>query len=284
MQQRFGGHKTGYYFRLILQNVLGIKKDPRKPSLWNAFVSLELKKLNADQASTPDGPQRVNSIAIKDLSTRWKAMSPEEQKAVAGAELEKLIERQKNKVQGVQNVKQNACNDTRATLASVSRQLEELHGRTHNEFVLFAVRSDIEDYNPPYVFYSGERMADAMKLLTKISVEDVAVKLEAYCLLGVDGLTHSAREQTVKLKHEVKELILQRLQAACTRYSITKMFYVNFEEHITARFGIFVKNWPLRKFTAPGSLSRVELEVLLKAWQNNVTQFQELSDDEWAKW
>ena len=143
MQKTFGGHKTAYYFRLILQNVLGIKRQPRKPSLWNAFVSLELKKLNTgmwlmdigsipvptivpsftDPDATADGPNRVNSIAIKDLSTRWKAMTPEEQTAVAGEELKKLIERQKNKTHGVQNVKQNACNDVRATLASVTRQV-----------------------------------------------------------------------------------------------------------------------------------------------------------------
>ncbi|KAI0712640.1 hypothetical protein C8Q76DRAFT_588840, partial [Earliella scabrosa] len=255
---------------------------PRKPSLWNAFVSLELKKLNA--APTTDAPQRVNSLAIKELSARWKAMSREEQEEIAGEELKNLIERQKNKTHGVQNVTQNACNDVRATLASVSRQLEELHGRTEHEFILFAVRPGIDDYNPPYVIYSGERMADCLKLLTKHSVQDVAVKLEAYCLLGVEGLTNSAREETVKLKHEVKELILQKLQAACKRFSIQKMFYVNFEEHITLRFGIYVKNWPLKKFAAPGSLSRVELQVLLNAWKNDVTQFCELSDDEWKKW
>ena len=50
-------------------------------------------------------------------------MSREEQEQVAGEELKKLIERQKDKTHGVQNVTRNACNDVRATLASVSRQV-----------------------------------------------------------------------------------------------------------------------------------------------------------------
>lgn len=46
MEQTFGGHKTQYYFRLILQNVLTIKKEPRKITLWNTFVGMELKSMN----------------------------------------------------------------------------------------------------------------------------------------------------------------------------------------------------------------------------------------------
>ena len=72
-------------------------------------------------------------------------------------------------------------------LTQVPSQLEELHGRTNNEFLLIAVRTRIEDLNPPYVFYSGERVADCMKTLTKHSVQDVAVKMEAYCLRGLEG-------------------------------------------------------------------------------------------------
>ncbi len=62
------------------------------------------------------------------------------------------------------------------------------------------------------------------------------------------------------------------------------MFYVNFEEHITMRYGIIVKNWPLKRFAAPGSLSRVELEVLLHAFKNKLTTFRELDDEEWVDW
>ncbi len=46
MEATFGGHKVNYYFRLILQNVLHLKKAPRKISLWNAYVSKELRRIN----------------------------------------------------------------------------------------------------------------------------------------------------------------------------------------------------------------------------------------------
>lgn len=59
------------------------------------------------------------------------------------------------------------------------------------------------------------------------------------------------------------------------------MFYVNFEDHITARFGVVLENWLLKKFVALGSLSRIELEVLLNAWQNGMTR---LTDDGWEEW
>ncbi len=59
------------------------------------------------------------------------------------------------------------------------------------------------------------------------------------------------------------------------------MFYVNFEDHITACFGVVLENWPLKKFVALGSLSRIELEVLLNAWKNGMTR---LTDDKWEKW
>ncbi len=47
MKLLFGGHDTNYYFRLIIQNVLNVNKPPRKLTLWNGFVSKELKAMNA---------------------------------------------------------------------------------------------------------------------------------------------------------------------------------------------------------------------------------------------
>ncbi len=135
-------------------------------------------------------------------------MTPAEQEAIAGEELRRLIERRQNKIFAVHNVEQNACNDTHGVLASVSRQvrrlhrsapcisaptpfllqLQELHGRTGNEFLLFAVRSEINDLNPPFVYYTGDNIADYMKNITKESVEDTSVRLEAYSLLGDEGM------------------------------------------------------------------------------------------------
>ncbi len=50
-------------------------------------------------------------------------MTLDERQAEAGEELEKLVARQENRVQGVHNVQLHAFNDTRANLASVTRQV-----------------------------------------------------------------------------------------------------------------------------------------------------------------
>ncbi|RDX48314.1 hypothetical protein OH76DRAFT_1352635, partial [Lentinus brumalis] len=282
METTFGGHKVNYYFRLILQNVLHLKKPPRKISLWNAYVSKELRRINDEE---PEKTVRVSSSEIiKGLGETWASMTAEEQEAVAGEELKKLKERQEGRRQGVHNVTLNAFNDTRATLASVVSQLEECHGRTENEFVLLAVRSKHDDYNPPYVFYTGDRIANFVEIVTKNTIQDFAVKLEAYCISGVDGVARTAQQETLELKHKVKELILQKLQETCTRTTVVKMFYVNFEDHMTLKYGIIIKNWPIKRFAAPGKLSRVELEVLLSAWTNGSTAFIELNNEDWTAW
>ncbi len=62
------------------------------------------------------------------------------------------------------------------------------------------------------------------------------------------------------------------------------MFYINFEDHITLKYGIIIKNWPIKRFLAPGKLSRVELEVLLNAFQNGSAGFIQLNDEDWTAW
>ncbi len=44
--------------------------------------------------------------------------------------------------------------------------------------------------NPPFVFYTGEHIADYMKNITKESVEDTCFRLKAYSILGQDGMCH----------------------------------------------------------------------------------------------
>ena len=63
------------------------------------------------------------------------------------------------------------------------------------------------------------------------------------------------------------------------------MYYVNFDDHITAPFGLVIDAWPLEKFAAPGSFSSLPvLTILHNAWQSGATRFRSLSDEEWAAW
>ena len=43
----------------------------------------------------------------------------------------------------------------------------------------------------------------------------------------------------------------------------TKMYYVNFNDHITAPFGLVIDAWPLEKFAALGSFSSLPVLTIL---------------------
>ena len=59
------------------------------------------------------------------------------------------------------------------------------------------------------------------------------------------------------------------------------MTYDRFNHHITQRYGVVVKNWPLKNFCNPSSVSsRIELEILYNGWQSGVTRFEKLTEDE----
>jgi hypothetical protein len=63
------------------------------------------------------------------------------------------------------------------------------------------------------------------------------------------------------------------------------MYYQNFDDNITAKFGVIVKSWPLAKFCSPNDIgSRVELNILHNAWQSGTAHFYKMSDVEFNSW
>lgn len=63
------------------------------------------------------------------------------------------------------------------------------------------------------------------------------------------------------------------------------MFYKGFRKHITRRFGVILKNWPLKVFDSPSQLTSMpELTVLYNAFKSGATKFCQLSPEEWAAW
>jgi hypothetical protein len=63
------------------------------------------------------------------------------------------------------------------------------------------------------------------------------------------------------------------------------MTYDRFDDHITQKYGVVVKNWPLKEFCNPSSVgSRIELETLHNGWQSGITRFEKLTEAEMKKW
>ena len=53
--------------------------------------------------------------------------------------------------------------------------------------LFIAVRSKLDWYNPPYVFYSNERVAQFWESLTSKTIQDLALQMEGFCISGIKG-------------------------------------------------------------------------------------------------
>ena len=68
-----------------------------------------------------------------------------------------------------------------------SLQLQFLAGRTGLRIVTIAVRPTSDAFNAPFVFSSDERVAYYFETLTKMSMQELAVGLEGFCISGING-------------------------------------------------------------------------------------------------
>ncbi|GBE84609.1 hypothetical protein SCP_0605880 [Sparassis crispa] len=149
---------------------------------------------------------------------------------------------------------------------------------------MLAVRSSADHYNQPHVFMTSEKLADFFTTSFNATLSDVAVCLEGFCLSGIPGLLRHSQDAILQLKASISALILRKLRETAGT-QVSRMYYVNFEQHITDKYGVVLKNWPLEKFCSPSVVnSRTELDVLLCAWNTNATLFHRLSTEELEKW
>ncbi|KAI0684135.1 hypothetical protein BC835DRAFT_1249643, partial [Cytidiella melzeri] len=219
---------------------------------------------------------------IRDL---WKAMSKEEQVAATEEELVRIAGVKEMKKTASHSVALNAFHDARASLASVQSQMESLHNRTGLEMLLLAVRADAQNISCPQVWTSGDVVDEFFQLTNKMSLSDYAVRFECYCLSGIQGTAKTYESELMALKSKTSKLITEKLHEAVAPRSVSKMFYTNFDTHITEKYGVVVVNWPLPQFVAPGSInSWLELQTLYNAWSLGSTHFRCLSPSETETW
>lgn len=63
------------------------------------------------------------------------------------------------------------------------------------------------------------------------------------------------------------------------------MFYQNFDENITDKYGVVIDRWPLEKFCSPSNIkSKNEVTVLFNAWSSGAACFRRLTSQEWEEW
>jgi hypothetical protein len=130
-------------------------------------------------------------------------MSKEEQIKATEVAVRELEDHREMKSLAARNVTIESFHDARASLQTIERevrfyylhhvtvlmipQIQTLHARTSIEVILFAVRSHSGQYNRPHVTITSDRIEDFFQLSLKHTVHEVAMKLEAYCISGVQG-------------------------------------------------------------------------------------------------
>ena len=68
-------------------------------------------------------------------------------------------------------------------------------------------------------------------------------------------------------------------------HSKAKMYYQNFDSHITRAYRIVLEGWPLPKFCSPSDIgSLMEVQLLYESWKSGATSFRRLADGEWKTW
>ena len=75
------------------------------------------------------------------------------------------------------------------------------------------------------------------------------------------------------------------LAGAITGTTQLQMQYNRFDDLITRKYGVVIKNWPLETFCNPSAVrTRVGLELLFNGWESGATHFRKLSKDEMSVW
>ncbi|KAJ3804748.1 hypothetical protein F5876DRAFT_52955 [Lentinula aff. lateritia] len=249
IRERTGKYTAQYILDDIYQTPR-LSAGRKKAGPFRAYVSLEMERINKD---VPEGePRKKIFECMGEIAARWASLSPSEKAEATAGRVEELEDRKKNRATGHHNVALAAFQDTRLTFENVAQELQRLNMRTSDECLLVVVRADTTHFNVPFTYRSSERVDEFMNLAMKVSPEDFAKRLEGYVLSG---------------------------------NKVNRMYYKNFEHHITEQHGIIVKNWPLTKFCSPSEIhTSTEIRILINSWTSGTTFFYKMSLLEWEEW
>ncbi|KAG2140270.1 uncharacterized protein EDB93DRAFT_1252909 [Suillus bovinus] len=263
LHEKFGKHSVNYYYQEIMQkSCLEHNKEREKQGL---------------------SKEKVHVIAAE-VSAQWKCINKEERSDATDDLMQSLTDQCEMKDLALHNVPLNAFQDGRKTLDSIDRKLSALNARTGMEILLFAVRSDVEHFNQPHIFQTSHTSAFFDACLGT-SVGNIALCLEGFSIAGVQGMAKTHVQEVLEWKKKTGELIHKKLQETAAPIKISRMYYINFDNNITMKHHIILKNWPLSKFCCPGDISSLnEPKVLFYAFDTGAASFQKLTDAKYDQW
>ncbi|KAK7045876.1 hypothetical protein VNI00_007305 [Paramarasmius palmivorus] len=258
-------------------------KNKKTASQFNAFTKMELKAIND---ALPEGePKKKANECMKEISLKWNAIPIEDREALTAGTLKEILENRKNREVGSHNSALSAFHDTRTCIDDVKDKLTRLNARTGDESVLLVSRSSSSHYNKPMVFGTSERALEFFNLVFELPVEELAQRYEGYTIAGVGQVARTAGQKLLEAKSNLKRLIFRKLEEAASPTKVGRMFYVNFEEHITLKYRVTLLNWPLPKFCSPSVMTTtVEVETVMQCFTTGTTKFYKMTLDEFTKW
>ncbi|KAF9487280.1 hypothetical protein BDN71DRAFT_1404970, partial [Pleurotus eryngii] len=217
------------------------------------------------------------------LKDKWKAMTPEERLTYTEAARSSLQDQRDDKQGGECQTAYSAYHDARKAIERIQEDLHALNCRSGIESALFVSRSSQDHHYKPLAYCSSDAVASFFTFFFKESPPDLTCRMEGYILSGVDGAVRKHTNGIMELKKQTVNLIMTKLQAA--KFNVSRIYYSNFDENITTKYGIKVIGWPLDKFCSPGDLtSRVEVLLLYRAWELGTARFYKMTPQELEDW
>ncbi|KAG6899120.1 hypothetical protein C0995_006987 [Termitomyces sp. Mi166 len=283
LQTWFQKHSVNYYYKEIMQ-ILHVQKKSKKSGSWNAFVSMEMQQMNAELP--PDVPKKKVHNFIKDIAAKWNSFTDEQKRLHTEEKLITLHKTHEMHDLASHNVPISMFHDTRSTLDNIDKEIKQLHAWTGIEVLMLAVHASKEHYSSPHILTMSDCVETFkfVELTLKENLFNISMRMEAYILSGVQAVVCNYVEENIHLRSEISSLILYKLKEI-TNAKISRMYYQNFDLHITSKYGVVIKNWPLKTLCTPSEISScIELKLLLEAWQTNTARFYKMTHDEFEVW
>lgn len=137
LRNRFGKHSVNHYFNDLIHRAHKSRSE-RKVNPWNAYQKLELERMQRRPFMTSiaccltygslgeagDDASNLNLTEInKQISDRWKTLSPAEREAITAESVQRIEEQRERKRLMAHSVPLNSFHDVRSTIQSVETQV-----------------------------------------------------------------------------------------------------------------------------------------------------------------
>lgn len=102
-------------------------------------------------------------------------------------------------------------------------QLTRLAARTGDECILVVTRGSLSRFRPPETYCSSEKSESFLSTVMKTSGADLAMRMDAFMVLGVEGVARNHVQILTEMKSKVSALILQKLSKSSAEFVKTSI-------------------------------------------------------------